>query len=78
MIWWLKLTCPVVILVKAGKVTCLKGRLASRTLREIQALLADEGIQSGQISMQGNGRFGFSSSIPKTHHQRLRNILASA
>ena len=77
MIWWLKLTCPLVIELQHGKLTCRKGSLPSSTLREIRDLLVDEGISKGHLWMQGNGRFGFSSNIPKHQHQRIRNLLAS-
>ncbi|MGB1129284.1 MAG: DUF3634 family protein [Haloferula sp.] len=77
MLWLLKRTHPLVLAVREGQVRCEKGRLPQRTLLEIQQVLEDVDVSRGTIHMAGNGRFGFSASIPRDRHQKLRNVLTS-
>ena len=77
MVWLLKLLHPLVLEIKAGKVSAAKGRMPSRALREIQEVLSDAGVSQGSIHADGTGRFHFSAGIPAECQQRLRNTLAS-
>ena len=60
-----------------GSAKCLKGKLMSRDLSDISDLAREAGVLKGEIWIGGNGRIRFSSGIPKSIHQRMRNILAS-
>ena len=77
MVWFLKLLHPLVLEIKAGKVSAAKGRMPSRALREIQEVISDAGVPQGSIHADGAGRFHFSAAIPAECQQRLRNTLAS-
>jgi hypothetical protein len=77
MVWLLKLIFPLVIEIKAGKVSAAKGRIPSRSLREVQEVIAEAGLVKGAIYADDAGRFHFSGAIPPECHQRLRNTLAS-
>ncbi|MCW1884581.1 DUF3634 family protein [Luteolibacter flavescens] len=78
MLWLLKLTSPLVLVIRAGKVGLAKGRLSGGIIREIQSIVSDEGIASGTIHADGSGRYHFSDSIPGELHQQLRNVLVSS
>jgi hypothetical protein len=77
MVWLLKLLHPLVLEIKAGKVSAAKGRFPSRALREIQQVISEAGVGRGSIHADGAGRFHFSGEIPADCHQRLRNTLTS-
>jgi len=77
MLWFLKLTSPLVLVIREGKVSLAKGRLPGTATREIQGVLAEAAVASGTIHAVGNGRFQFSRQIPGELHQQLRNVLAS-
>ena len=77
MLWFLKLTSPLVLSVREGKVSLAKGRLPSSATKEVQGILADAAVASGTIHADGSGRFHFSRHIPEELHQRLRNVLVS-
>ena len=77
MLWLSKLLNPTVISIIERRATIAKGRIRAGILREISALCADQNIQKGTITIDGTGRLGFTSSIPKAAHQRIRNIVAS-
>jgi hypothetical protein len=77
MVWLLKLLHPLVLEIKAGKVGAAKGRIPSRTLREVQEVISEAGVAKATIHADGAWRFHFSAEIPADCHQRLRNTLAS-
>ena len=77
MLWLLKLLHPLVLDIRGGKVSPVKGRLPSSVTREIQALVSEAGIDRATIHVDGSGRFHFSSAFPQELHQRLRNLLAN-
>ncbi|MEK7949237.1 DUF3634 family protein [Luteolibacter soli] len=77
MLWLLKLTSPLVLVIREGKVSLAKGRLPGGTIQQVQDVLSDAGVTSGTIHADGAGRFRFSYHIPGELHQRLRNVLVS-
>lgn len=77
MLWFLKLTSPLVLVIREGKVSLAKGRLPGAAIREIQDILAEAAVASGTIHADGTRRFHFSRQIPAELHQSLRNVLAS-
>lgn len=77
MVWLLKLLHPLVIEIKAGKVSAAKGRIPTRALREVQEVVTAAGLSKGAIYADENGRYHFSGGIPAECHQRLRNTLSS-
>ncbi len=77
MLWFLKLTSPLVLVIRQGKLSAAKGRIPAITLRELQELLGEADVNSGTLHADGSGRFHFSSTIPEDLHQRLRNLLVS-
>lgn len=77
MLWFLKLTSPLVLVIREDGVSAAKGRLPAATLRQLHGVLTEAGVRSGTIHANGSGRYGFSRHVPKAVHQRLRNILVS-
>ncbi|MCW1923023.1 DUF3634 family protein [Luteolibacter arcticus] len=77
MLWFLKLTSPLVLVIREGKVSLAKGRLPGTAAREIQGILAEADVASGTIHADGAKRFHFSRQIPGELHQQLRNVLVS-
>jgi hypothetical protein len=77
MLWFLKLTSPLVLVVREGKVSLAKGRLPGSATKEIQGILGDAKVASATIHADGAGRFHFSRGIPEEWHQQLRNVLVS-
>jgi hypothetical protein len=77
MLWFLKLTSPLVLVIREDGVSAAKGRIPAATLRQLHDVLADTGVRSGTIHANGAGRYCFSRHIPEAIHQRLRNILVS-
>jgi hypothetical protein len=77
MLWFLKLTSPLVLVVREGKVSLAKGRLPGSATRELQAIVSEAAIPSGTIHTDAAGRFHFSRHIPEEWHQQLRNVLVS-
>jgi hypothetical protein len=77
MLWFLKLTAPLVLVIRGGKVSLAKGRLPGGATREVQGILAVAAVASGTIHADGSGRFHFSREIPDELHQQLRNVLVS-
>ena len=77
MVWLLKLLHPMVLEIKAGKVSAAKGRIPSRALREVQEVVSKAGVSKATIHADGAGRLHFSGEIPAECHQRLRNTLTS-
>ena len=77
MLWFLKLTSPLVLVIRAGKVSLAKGRLPPSATRELQVILSEAAVTSGTIHSDGAGRFHFSRGIPVESHQQLRNVLVS-
>ena len=77
MLWLLKLTSPLVLVIRKGKVSLVKGRLSGSTTQQVQGILSDAGVTSGTIHSNGARRFHFSRDIPGELHQRLRNVLVS-
>jgi hypothetical protein len=78
MLWLLKLTSPLVLVIARGKLSEAKGRLAYSILREVQGIVTESGIVRGTIHADGSGRYHFSSEFSAELHQRLRNVLISA
>ena len=58
--------------IRDGKAIARKGRFSHRVLMEI-----GEVVSNGSIRSTGDGRYLFSSDIPESLHQNLRNILTS-
>jgi hypothetical protein len=77
MLWLLKLTSPLVLVVSKGKVSLAKGRLPGGAVQQVQDILSDAEVTSGTIHSNGARRFHFSRHIPGELHQRLRNVLVS-
>ena len=77
MLWFLKLTSPLVLVIREDGVSAAKGRIPSVTLRQLHEVLSDAGIRTGTIHSNGSGRYCFSRHVPEAIHQRLRNILVS-
>ncbi len=77
MVWLLKLLHPLVLEIKAGKVSAAKGRFPARALREVQLVVTEAGLTKGAIYADEAGRYHFSGGIPADCHQRLRNTLTS-
>lgn len=77
MLWFLKLTSPLVLVIREDGVSAAKGRIPSVTLRQLHEVLNEVGIRSGTIHADGSGRYCFSRHVPEAVHQRLRNILIS-
>lgn len=75
MLWLLKLTAPLVLAIREGRVALAKGRLPASKLRELQGLLQENSIRRGTIHTDATGRIHFSLSIPADLHQRLRNVI---
>jgi hypothetical protein len=63
--------------VQDGRAIQRKGRLSNRILAEINDVLAKQPEVKGSIRSSGDRRYRFSRSIPKSLHQKLRNVLAS-
>lgn len=77
MLWFLKLTSPLVLVIREDGVSAAKGRIPAATLRQLHEVLDEAGIRSGTIHASGAGRYSFSRHVPEAVHQRLRNILVS-
>jgi hypothetical protein len=77
MLWLLKLTSPLVLVIREGKVSLAKGRLPGSATKEDQGIVSDAAVSSGTIHADGSGRFHFSREIPQECHQQLRNVLVS-
>ena len=77
MLWLLKLLNPLVLEIREGRTTAVKGRLPSGALREIQGVIVEAGVRQATIHVDGAGRFHFTCGIPAGCHQRLRNVLVS-
>ena len=77
MLWLLKLTSPLVLVIREGKASLAKGRLPGGATAQVQSILADAAVASGTIHADGSGRFHFSREIPQEWHQQLRNVLVS-
>ena len=77
MLWLLKLTSPLVLVISKGKVSLAKGRLPGGAIQQVHGILSDAAVTSGTIHCDGARRFHFSGSIPEELHQRLRNVLVS-
>jgi hypothetical protein len=77
MLWFLKLTSPLVLVIREGKVSLAKGRLPGSATKEIQGIVSDAAVSSGTIHADGAGRFHFSRHVPEELHQQLRNVLVS-
>lgn len=77
MLWFLKLTSPLVLVIRKGRLEIAKGRMPATNRLEAQDLLSDFKILTGTIHADGKGRYHFSTDIPAELHQRLRNILVS-
>lgn len=78
MLWFLKLTSPLVLVIREDGVSAAKGRIPAATLGRLHDVLAEAGVRSGTIYSNGSGRYCFSRQIPEAVHQRLRNILISS
>jgi hypothetical protein len=75
MLWLLKLLNPLVLEIREGRVTKVKGSIPSNALREIQGVIAEAGARRATIHADGAGRLHFSPGIPAECRQMLRNIL---
>lgn len=62
------------ICFRAGRATCQRGKLLSRTLAEVQAVLGDAGVRSATVKIKA-GRIKFPTSLPANVCQRVRNVI---
>ncbi|GAA5481715.1 hypothetical protein [Haloferula sargassicola] len=76
MLWLSKLLNPTVIAIRDGRCRLAKGLVKSRTLHQVDGVLAEFGVARGTIAVDGTGRVKFSASVPTGCHQRLRNLIA--
>lgn len=75
MLWLAKLMNPTVLVFEDGTARVAKGQLGRQKLHDVSAVLLSRDISRGRISIDGQGRCVFSSSIPHEAHQQLRNVL---
>ena len=63
------------ITVDEGRATCTKGKVNQRCLADVAAAFQHAGLTSGELYLAGDGRLDFSSDIPASCHQQLRNVV---
>jgi hypothetical protein len=76
--WSPSLFAGAVIRVVGGTAQCVKGGLSTAALRAVERVLSDGGVTEAKITLTRAGTVRFSSSIPESEHQRLRNIVLNA
>ncbi len=74
--WSPALFAGAVIRVVGGTAQCVKGGISTAALRAV--VLSDGGVTEAKITLTRAGTVRFSSSIPESEHQRLRNIVLNA
>ena len=74
---FIELTATSVIRFKNGKASCTKGTLPTKTLRDVEDILAEQGVEYATLGKSGPGKWSFSNRVPKEAHQRLRNVLTN-
>jgi len=67
----------LVIKYSGGQIECITGSLPSSTLREVKEVLSEFGVTACTLKQAKNGKYKFSSEIPESMYQKLRNILAN-
>src|SRR4051812_3661950 len=67
-----------VIRVVGGVAHLQKGSISSAALRAVERVLGEVGVTDAKITLTRAGTVRFSSSVPASEHQRLRNILLNA
>ncbi|MFC7338252.1 DUF3634 family protein [Haloferula chungangensis] len=75
MLWLDKLLHPTVLIIEDGTLRAAKGKLSSKTLRDLQSISSDHKIARGSLSIDGAGRVHFYKEVPEDAHQSIRNIL---
>jgi hypothetical protein len=65
------------IQIRGGSARCVKGKMLGRVMSDISSLASENNIQEGEIWINQAGRVSFSSEIPNTIHQRIRNVVSS-
>ncbi|WP_193210719.1 DUF3634 family protein [Luteolibacter marinus] len=77
MLWFLKLTSALVLVIREGRLEVAKGNLPAHSRRAVEELLAGASVRDATLHTDGSGRIHFSRQVPRDLHQRLRNVLAS-
>ena len=70
-----RIFCVLSITYSGDNAHCLKGKVTQKTLTQVADLCRQHGIPSAEIWLTGNGRVNFSREIPKSLHQRFRNVV---
>jgi hypothetical protein len=73
--WSPSLFAGAVIRVVGGAAQCV---MSTAALRAVERVLSDGGVTEAKITLTRAGTVRFSSSIPESEHQRLRNIVLNA
>lgn len=76
--WSPNLLADAAIRITHGVAQCTKGSIPTATLRAVERVLNGAGVIEAKITLTRAGSFRFSSSVPASEHQRLRNILLNA
>ena len=70
-----RMGATVVVRIENGQATMVKGRIRSAGLRDVAAICRDGGVTKGEIWVNAVERVTYSSEIPDSLHQRLRNAV---
>jgi hypothetical protein len=65
------------IQIRGGTAYCVKGKIMNRLLNDLSSLAADFNINKGEIWIDQVGKVSFSTDLPKTMHQKIRNVISS-
>ena len=74
---WLKIICSAIMIdYRGGKATCIKGKMMQWQLDALAELFREENLTDAEIRVSSAGHTNFSTNIPPSLHQRIRNFLA--
>lgn len=65
------------IRIRESRAEAIKGKFKSRVLADVSDVCAPGTVANGEIWISRAGRITFSSGVPSSLYQRLRNILVS-
>lgn len=74
--WMKNIGAATSIVRREGQTTCLKGKLMQWQLDALTELFHIENLTDAEIRVSRSGDATFSTNIPPSLHQRIRNILA--
>jgi hypothetical protein len=63
--------------IRGGTAHCAKGKIMSRLLKDVSSLAVDFNVGQGEIWIDRVGKVSFSSDLPETMHQKIRNVISS-